>query len=113
MLPTEVSGDFDVEEEDEEGGEEGESLKTEKEGKFMRELQDPRLPSEEEVEKHKKMGHIGFRSWCEVYVQSEAKDNPHRKDQGKERLVPEYSWDFCFPEMTWDLSGPYWWDKKG
>ena len=30
-------------------------------------------------------------------MRSKAKDDPHRSDDGRERRIPEYSFDYCFP----------------
>ena len=43
------------------------------------------------------MGHIPYRDWCPVCVQAQGREMGHMKDEHKERQVPEYSWDYCFP----------------
>ena len=58
---------------------------------------DPVKPSKEQVEMHWLQGHVVFRNWCPICVKSKAKDDPHRSDDGRERKVPEYSFDYCFP----------------
>ena len=56
----------------------------------------PWLPTEVEGDKHFLMGHIPFRNWCPVCIRARGKESDHRQAK-KERLVPEYSFDFCFP----------------
>ena len=75
----------------------GENICLEKEGEAVKKLFDPKLPSEEEVEKHWVMGHVPCRNWCPVCVRSSGKEMDHQIDKGKERVLPEYSWDYCFP----------------
>eukprot|EP00973_Karenia_brevis_P061897 8609869-Karenia_brevis.AAC.1 len=43
------------------------------------------------------MGHAVFRRWCSICVRSRPKEWGHRKDSGKERDMPEYCFDYCFP----------------
>ena len=80
-----------------EKGEDVERLGLPKEEDFVRKFRDPKLPSEEEVERHFISGHVPYRSWCGVCVRSKGRDMDHVRDGGKERLLPEYSWDYCFP----------------
>ena len=68
-----------------------------KEDRWVRKLKDPKLPSQEEVERHWLMGHMPFRSWCDVCLESKAKELGHRRDVGGDRDVPEYHLDYCFP----------------
>ena len=77
--------------------EEVERMGLEEEGKFIRKLVDPKLPSKEEVEKHFQMGHYPYRNWCEVCVKAHGKEMGHFKEVEKERRLPEYSIDYCFP----------------
>jgi hypothetical protein len=62
----------------------------------VKEILDPRRPSNNEVEKHRRT-HIPYRNWCEICVKSMGKDADHRRDMGKERGLSEYSFDYCFP----------------
>ena len=78
-------------------GEEVEKFEAEEEGEFIRKINDPRLPSEEEVERHRTGGHVEYRDWCEMCVMSRGRDMPHHRDKGGTRVLPEYSWDYCFP----------------
>eukprot|EP00973_Karenia_brevis_P012509 1698105-Karenia_brevis.AAC.1 len=55
------------------------------------------LPSEQEVKEQYEMGHAVFRSWCGVCVRSRSKELDCRRDSGKDRQLPEYVWDYCFP----------------
>eukprot|EP00973_Karenia_brevis_P085476 11860947-Karenia_brevis.AAC.1 len=43
------------------------------------------------------MGHAVFRSWCGICMRSRSKEWDHRRDSGKDRDLPEYSFDYCFP----------------
>lgn len=43
------------------------------------------------------MGHIPYRDWCPISMKAQGRDMGRMKDGGKERLIPEYSWDYCFP----------------
>ena len=43
------------------------------------------------------MGHLPYRNWCPICVKAQGKDRDHVKDDGKERGLPEYNWDYCFP----------------
>ena len=73
-------GDFDIapfegsEDGDDEGvmgeprGEEVERLGLPIEGDFLRKLADPKLPSGDEVERHRVAGHIPYRNWCPICV---------------------------------------------
>ena len=79
------------------GGEDCERLSLEKEDAVVRRILDPKLPSEDEVNKHYVMGHIPYRNWCPICVQAQGREDDHRKDSGKDRRLPEYSFDYCFP----------------
>ena len=78
-------------------GVEGNRLSLERKDEGIKKIGDPKLPSENEVESHRQKGHIPYRSWCPVCVMSQGRDSQHRGDHGKERNLPEYSWDYCFP----------------
>eukprot|EP00973_Karenia_brevis_P053383 7417849-Karenia_brevis.AAC.1 len=43
------------------------------------------------------MGHTNYRSWCDICARARAKDRDCRRDDGRERRLPEYVWDYCFP----------------
>ena len=78
-------------------GEEVERFEAEDEGEFIRKINDPRLPSQEEIERHRIGGHVEFRDWCDMCVRARCRDMPHKRDKGEARALPEYSWDYCFP----------------
>ena len=71
-------------------------IHVEPEGAILKKMADPRLPSKEEVEQHCLRGHIPYRDWCHVCVRAMGKSTPHRQSN-RERSVPEYSLDYCFP----------------
>ncbi len=75
----------------------GERIGLDKEDEVIRKILDPRLPSREEVERHRLMGHMPFRSWCPICIQAQGREMDHNKDKGKEKRLPEYSWYYCFP----------------
>ena len=37
-----------------------------------------------------------FRDWCPVCAKSQGKEMDHTRDKRKERILPEYSFDYCF-----------------
>ena len=74
-----------------------EKVKLEKEGEFIRKLVDPSLPSAEERESRNMSGHVSFRNWCDVCVRTMGRDMAHRTATEKDRKVPEYVMDYCFP----------------
>lgn len=82
-------------------GEEVKRIRVEKEERVMKEMVDPRRPSNNEVEKHRRT-HIPYRNWCEICVKSMGRDADHRRDVGKERGLSEYSFDYCLPGMSLD-----------
>ena len=70
--------------------EDTERIGLDKEEEFVRKIPDPRLPSDADVEKHKLMGHIPYRNWCPICVQSRGREDKHVPLAGKPRSVPEY-----------------------
>ena len=71
-------------------------LDAQEEGKFVKRLIDPRLPTEEEVAHHE-LTHLPYRNWCPVCVKAKGKDLDHRGAVDKERKLSEYCFDYCFP----------------
>ena len=78
-------------------GDFGERIQLEKEDDVVRKVNDPKLPSASDVEKHNVMGHLPFRDWCPVCVKARGREMDHKTVAGKERNLPEYSLDYCFP----------------
>jgi hypothetical protein len=74
-----------------------ERIAQEKDDVVVKRVLDPQLPSQKEVDMHYVMGHLPFRSWCPVCVKAKGREMDHRADSGKERKMPAYSWDYCFP----------------
>ena len=62
-------------------------LKVKEEEEVLRKLMDPKLPSPEEVESRKLMGHVEYRNWCEVCVKAAGKVLDHKSMEGKERSL--------------------------
>eukprot|EP00973_Karenia_brevis_P076431 10619238-Karenia_brevis.AAC.1 len=81
---------------EEAGGEDPEILRLREDGDVVKNINDPMLPSEEEVKEHYEMGHSVCRSWCSICVRSRSKEWGHRKDSGKDRNLSEYAFDYCF-----------------
>ena len=75
----------------------GTQLEIEEEPDHLRKLVDPKLPTQDKVDEHYLRGHVPYRNWCPVCIQARGKDMDHQKDSGKERKLPEYAWDYCFP----------------
>eukprot|EP00973_Karenia_brevis_P068405 9514628-Karenia_brevis.AAC.1 len=80
-----------------EEGVETERLRLAEDSENVKKILDPCLPTEAEIKEHYEMGHAVYRSWCDVCVGARAKEWDCRKDDGKERKLPEYVWDYCFP----------------
>jgi hypothetical protein len=73
-----------------------ERIGLEKEEDVIKKMVDPKLPSQEEVERHN-LTHLPYRNWCPICIKAKGRDTDHRQDEGKDRSKPEYSWDYCFP----------------
>ena len=69
----------------------------EEENVIVKKIGDPRLPSQEEVDRHWISGHLPYRNWCPICIAAKGKDSDHVRDSGKIRNLPEYSFDYCFP----------------
>ena len=80
-----------------EEGEEPVRIGLQKDGEFLKKINDPLKPTEEEVKEHFDMGHAVYRNWCSICVEARGKEMDCRRDDGKDRKLPEYSWDYCFP----------------
>ena len=72
-------------------------IRLREDGAVIKRLVDPKLPSQEMVDDHWLRGHVEYRNWREVCVKAKGKEWDHTKVGSKERLVPEYSFDYCFP----------------
>jgi hypothetical protein len=75
---------------------EGERIRAEKPDENVRRITDPRKPSEREVEDHNRT-HLPYRNWCPHCVKAKGKDLDHRKVVNDERVLNEFSFDYCFP----------------
>ena len=78
-------------------GEAGERVSMENEADFVRNIGYLKLPSQEEVDEHNIRGHLPYRDWCPICVEAMGKDMAHKRDDWKERVHPQYSFDYCFP----------------
>ena len=72
-------------------------IRLEPEDDFIRKLADPTKPNPEEIEAHEMRGHVEYRNWCPHCVKTRGRSLPHKSLQGKERKIPEYSFDYTFP----------------
>ena len=95
------------------GDEEIEKIKIPREKEVIRKIADPMLPTKSEVDMHNVMGHTPFRSWCPICVKAQGRDWDHGKDGGRERKLPEYSWDYCFPGNEFGYKWTVLGGKKG
>ena len=50
-----------------EGGEEAERIKATRDERVVKELLDPRKPTEKEVEEHERT-HLPYRNWCSTWI---------------------------------------------
>ena len=96
-----------------EAGEPCERIRLEEEGAVIKKLIDPKLPTQEAVDRHWIRGHVEYRNWCEVCVRARGKEWDHAKVKEGERLLPEYSFDYFSQAMSWDTSGRYSWGGNG
>ena len=94
------------------GDEAAERIKIPREEEVVRKFTDPLLPTKSEVDMHNVMGHIPFRNWCPICVKAQGRDWDHCRDSGKERKLPEYSWDYCFLGTSLGTSGPFLWGER-
>eukprot|EP00973_Karenia_brevis_P029065 4009786-Karenia_brevis.AAC.2 len=71
----------------------------EKDDEFIKTIRDPKLSTEEEVEAHFLRGHVEHRNRCGLCVRARGREGERdsARDNGKERHLPEYVWDYCFP----------------
>ena len=58
-------------------------------------VQDPKLPSKEEVEEHN-LTHLPYRSWCRHCVRGRGKGLPHKRST-EEPVMHEFHFDWAFP----------------
>ena len=54
-----------------------ERIGLEEDGDILRKLNDPSLPSPEEIKTHCLQGHIPYRSWCHICVQAQGREMQH------------------------------------
>ena len=86
-------------------GEAAERIGLEKEGKFVKKLIDPKLPTKEEVETHNLMGHAEYRNWCEICVKAWGRDDAHKTSHAETQSeVPVIDVDYGFMKYTNKLS---------
>ena len=58
-------------------------------------MQDPKLPSKEEVEEHN-VTHLPYMSWYRHCVRGRGKELPHRKTM-EDPVMHEFHFDWAFP----------------
>ena len=86
--------DFDFEIEGD--AEEAEKLEAKEDSRKLRNLADPRKPTQAEVDEHN-LSHLPYRNWCVICVKTKGRDLDHRKSIEEDRGLSEYSFDYCFP----------------
>jgi hypothetical protein len=85
-----------------------ERIVLEKEDAVIKKLIDPMLPSEEEVNRHYLAGHVLYRNRCPIYIKAKGREMDHSSSVDKERLRPEYSFDYCFPGDEFGFKWTVW-----
>ena len=80
---------------DGDGGGEPRRIEREESKRRMRNIGDPRLPSQKEVDEHF-LTHVPYRNWCPHCVRGRGKDLDHRKSLDDDRCLREFSFDYCF-----------------
>ena len=88
ILGTEAGGTVDTEVVDE--------LEAEEEVEPQETLSTPSMPSHDEVELHRALGHINFRAWCDQCVEGRGKEMGHVSTEGRARAIPIIGFDYCF-----------------
>ena len=61
----------------------------------MRNIGDPRLPTQQEVDNHN-ITHVPYRNWCAHCVRGRGRDLDHRRSVEDPRRMLEFSFDYCF-----------------
>ena len=74
---------------------EGGGLQAESGVRAPMKAQDPRRPTQEEVDAHN-MTHLPYRSWCTHCVRGRGESHPHRRTSDDDRELPELHMDYCF-----------------
>ena len=84
-------------EEDKEGEEESPGKRVPEAGVAtrMRNIGDPRLPTQKEVDEHN-VTHVPYRNWCPHCIRGRGRDLDHRRSVDAERRMLEFSFDYCF-----------------
>ena len=75
----------------------------EPDGRAVRRLADPRLPTQDEIDLHN-LTHVPNRNWCPVCVRCRGRDLDHRRAVEEERGISEYAFDYCFPGDEFDFN---------
>jgi hypothetical protein len=64
----------------------------------VKHTQNPKVPSEREVQEHFASGQLAYRSWCHHCVRGRGPEADHRrKHEEAENGIPENHLDYCFP----------------
>ena len=72
----------------EHGGADPIRLREEESTVVPKKLLDPRLPSQDEVDRHN-LTHLPYRNWCPICIQARGKEMDHMGMADKERRYPE------------------------
>ena len=86
-------------------GEEAERFEAEDEGEFIRKINDPRLPSKEEIERHRIGGHVEYRVWCDMCVRARSRDMPHYREREERGRCLSIAGTIAFQGTSLAISG--------
>ena len=88
-------------------GEEAERFEAEDEGEFIRKMNDPRLPSREEIERHCIGGHVEYRDWCDMCVRARGRDMPIVGTKERQGRYQNTAGTIVFQVMSLVTNGRY------
>ena len=66
------------------------------EGRAPRQGTSPSDSTPSEVEEHRLMGHVVYRSWCPSCVRGRGRDDRHGEVRRDDSEIPIISFDYCF-----------------
>eukprot|EP00973_Karenia_brevis_P073485 10210625-Karenia_brevis.AAC.1 len=85
----------------------GERIGLEKEDEFTTKIRDPKSQLMNRRKFIFLRGHVEYRDWCEFCVKAKGRERDCSKDDGKDKHLPEYSFDYRFQGMRWGTAdGP-------
>ena len=81
----------------------GEELQVEEGAETLRAITTPSMPSAEEVELHRTLGHIHYRPWFDKCVEGRGRERPHVTSGGQGRTVAM----LFFDDLFWSNNGMF------